>query len=686
MEKSNDWNGTRMKTNITGLDRLLYGGLNPEKKSFILIKGASDTEKTVFGMQMLYGISQSLSEKDITIKSKYLITPHFISTYNSKKNMDDLALDAFISTCVRNYQKRNLHHAVGQKQSSSCFTKLLFNTDRIICKDCASSQDDIIPFSEITNNPERLIVEGALYYNVRTHALHMKTSEQRDGLRNMIYQRKYETITQYLTTRNGTDDEETELQRNDISQALKDIVGVRMVNLITHKIDCFPIKDYYSDTQILGLELKSYLKFEMQEIKKDIDLLRKDKKIMILICDERTTVFDDDADMIIDLSSEYADDYLSHYFRITKSRLQETALGYHQYKRREFGIEVFPSVHFYIQHRWYFRRGLLYTHSDVISERFFEYIDRKKFHNKENISYLDYIASRDCNKQKRYEDMYQLGLMNVSSYDLLNKILIGEIENPSTDTENIYGNAGSVTGVIGNGNTYKRFLTFGSAFSTTLGDDHLLILLLNKEDSTIRRRLPCPARLSKRKHKEECECLKCYEHIHFMNIPMGAITPEEFLYYYNRQLKSIYEKGKRIKRVILDDLQMLDYCYPKLSKDPLFLPALMNISREYGIALYLLCDKQCKLRDPLRALADNIICTDKTEKGKPKIYIERYAGYNFTPSKMYCGEVTDVEKLFVCLDQYNDKGARIRKMENYSIDSTVIKDKNIIGLTEYWEK
>lgn len=674
MEKVNNWNGSRIKTNITGLDHLLYGGLNPDKDSFILIKGASDTEKTVFGMQILYGISQSLSERYITTESKNLITPQFISTYNNKTYLDDLVLDAFISTCVRNYQKRNLHQDTRKKLSTACFTNLLFDTNKIICESCTSSHSDIIPFSEITHNPEHLIVEGALYYNVRTHALHMRTSEQRDSLKNMVYQRKYKTISQYLT------------MPDDIPQKLKDIVGVRMVDLITQEIDGFPIKDDYANTQILGIEMKSYSNSEMKEIKKEIDLLRKGKKLMILICDERTTVFDDDADMIIDLSSEYTDDYLSHYFRITKSRLQETALGYHQYKRREFGIEVFPSVHFYIQQRWYLRRGLLYTHSDVISERFFEYIDRKKFHNEENISYLDYIESRDYNKQKRYEDIYQLGLMNVSSYDLLNKILIGEIENPDTDIENIYGNAGSVTGVIGNGNTYKRFLTFGSAFSTTLGDDHLLILLLNKEDSTIRRRLPCPARLSKRKHKEECECLKCYEHIHFMNIPMGAITPEEFLYYYNRQLKSIYEKDKRIKRVIFDDLQMLDYCYPKLNKDPLFLPALMNISREYGIALYLLCDKQCKLRDPLRALADNIICTDKTDNGKPKIYIERYAGYNFTPSKMYCGEVTDVEKLFVCLDQYNEKGSRIRSMENYSIDSTVIKDKNIIGLTGYWEK
>ena len=438
------------------------------------------------------------------------------------------------------------------------------------------------------------------------------------------------------------------------------------------------------ETKLLGVELKAYSRHKMREVKKQIDILRKGRQVFILMVDEHTPDYDDDADMIIDLSSEFADDYLSFYFKITKSNLQETALGYHQYKRREYGIEVFPSVHFYIQQRWYLRRGLLYTHSNVISERFFEYIERKTFQESTEISYSDYMEHRDSNKLKRYNDIYQPESMNFVSYDLLNKILIGETVDLAEQTERIYGNVGSVTGIIGYGNTYKRFLTFGSAFRTALGNEHVLMLLLNKEDNTIRRRLACPARLQKRRHKDCSECMTCYEHIHFMNIPMGAITPEEFLYYFDRQLRNCYDKGKRLKRVIVDDLQIIDYCYPKLSKDPLFLPALIYICREYGVMLYLLCDTNCKLRDPLRSLADNVIFTEKTDSGTPRIYIERYAGYNITPSKMYCGEVTDVEKLFVCHDRYNEEGNRVRKAENFLIDSTDIKDRKSIDMTEYW--
>lgn len=211
------------------------------------------------------------------------------------------------------------------------------------------------------------------------------------------------------------------------------------------------------------------------------------------------------------------------------------------------------------------------------------------------------------------------------------------------------------------------------------------MLLFNKEENTIRRRLPCPARLLRKKHKDNDGCMRCYEHIHFMNIPMGAITPEEFLYYFDRQLRNGYEEGKKIKRVIIDDLQILDYCYPKLSKDPLFLPAIMYVCREHGVALYLLCDTHCNLRNPLRAMADNVIITEKTSQGKPRVYIERYAGYSITPSKMFCGEVKNVEELFVCRDRYNEKGDRIQNSGNFSIDSTIIKDVKEADIKNYWK-
>lgn len=677
-EPKKPWQEQRVQTHITGLDRLLYGGLClGSEPYFILIKGAADTEKTAFGLQMLYGIAQSLKDEDMKYENP---EAYFSSTFNSKKYLENMSVNAFISTCMRQFQKKNLHQNLDRHVLSSPFTNLLFKTDDLIGASHISSEIDPLPFSEIKNNPDGLIVEGAMYYNVRTETLHIRNSQKRDDWRNMVYKRKHDTINDYCEDKLSDPNNPMKL-----TVSLEKMIGIKMVKLHVEEKREPLLINFNPYARLISIELKAYSKHKMKKIKDKIDLLKGGKNVFILIVDEHTPNFDDDADMIIDLSSEYADDYLSYYFKITKSRLQDTYLGYHQYKRREYGIEVFPSVFSYVQQRWYFKRGLLYTHSNVISERFFEYLDRKKFQKATEISFSDYIEHRDEYKKWCYNEIYQPDTMNVLSYDLLSRILIGEPASVNNQSDNIYGNVGSVTGIIGEGNTYKRFLTFGAAFSTTLDKEHVLMLLFNKEENTIRRRLPCPARLLRKKHKDNDGCMRCYEHIHFMNIPMGAITPEEFLYYFDRQLRNGYEEGKKIKRVIIDDLQILDYCYPKLSKDPLFLPAIMYVCREHGVALYLLCDTHCNLRNPLRAMADNVIITEKTSQGKPRVYIERYAGYSITPSKMFCGEVDNVEELFVCRDRYNEKGDRIQNSGNFSIDTTVIRDVKEADIKNYWD-
>lgn len=138
-----------------------------------------------------------------------------------------------------------------------------------------------------------------------------------------------------------------------------------------------------------------------------------------------------------------------------------------------------------------------------------------------------------------------------------------------------------------------------------------------------------------------------------MNICMGNITPEEFLYYLERQIEVTYDgdQKKHIRRIVIDDLQILDFCFPRLN-DGLFLAALAELCREHDIILYILCDISGKMLPPLRALADNVIITQKDKKdGHPLIFVEKFAGYTNTPSKMYCGKVKNVNKLFRCVEK-----------------------------------
>ena len=144
--------------------------------------------------------------------------------------------------------------------------------------------------------------------------------------------------------------------------------------------------------------------------------------------------------------------------------------------------------------------------------------------------------------------------------DILGKIFLTDeqynrehsmpLRKPNDVKDLIYGFRGGVTAIVGDANTYKRFFTFGCAFSSSVSKEHTLFLLLNKEDSMIRRRLACPARSKKDKKCEECK--NCYSFLHFMNISMGNITPDELIFFLRKQLEVGFKDGKKVTRVIME--------------------------------------------------------------------------------------------------------------------------------------
>ena len=55
---------------------------------------------------------------------------------------------------------------------------------------------------------------------------------------------------------------------------------------------------------------------------------------------------------------------------------------------------------------------------------------------------------------------------------------------------------------------------------------------------------------------------------------MGCISADELLYYLEEQLEIYFDKqGSKIKRIIFDDLQKVDFCFPLLKNNDLFFAA-----------------------------------------------------------------------------------------------------------------
>lgn len=660
----------KLPTGIRGLDKVLYGGIDvnvlkalhiggnniPRTPLVIAIKGSEDdNDKSVLAMQMLYGIAQSVEK----IKADYQHInngwnqPVMYSTYYQTHKLDDMFLDYFISSSLQEILRKKASKDANVNLSSNIFTNLLFDSSNILCQGISTNAN--IPYTAVANTTDTMIGDGIIYYNRRTNSLHVKADLTADDNKyNQVYLRQFDSINEYSQMYSNKQQDALFYKYTGLHFLPFSMIGNLTYSQLTTSIA--------NPKELIAMDLSTYKDLAVTKINGLLNLLHS-AKIVILVVDSTAEIPENRVNMMIELSQKVDHKFVLKYLQITKSDSQDFAPGLHQYKKRDYGIEVYPRKELYLYERRYLQRALVYTHADALTETYQQYMKLQKYYiDTPTTTYEDYEADITSEENKPFYAIYPKNYMEQMSIDLLNRVFIpinplrnllhkSKNETEFIENEYMYGNAGFVTAVIGKANTYKRFLTFGGIFGSACAEDHTLIIMMNKEEMVTRRRLACPARpLCGDRDKA---CRSCYHYIHFMNICMGNITPEEFLYYLERQIEVTYDgdQKKHIRRIVIDDLQILDFCFPRLN-DGLFLAALAELCREHDIILYILCDISGKMLPPLRALADNVIITQKDKKdGHPLIFVEKFAGYTNTPSKMYCGKVKNVNKLFRCVEK-----------------------------------
>lgn len=660
----------KLPTGIRGLDKVLYGGIDvnvlkalhiggndiPRTPLVIAIKGSEDdNDKSMLAMQMLYGIAQSVEK----IKADYQHInsgwnqPVMYSTYYQTHKLDDMFLDYFISSSLQEILRKKASKDANVNLSSNIFTNLLFDSSNILCQGISTNAN--IPYTAVANTTDAMIGDGIIYYNRRTNSLHVKADLTADANKyNQVYLRQFDSINEYSQKYSNKQQDVLFYKYTGLHFLPFAMIGDLTYSQLTTSIA--------NPKELIAVDLSAYKDLAVTKINGLLNLLH-DAKIVILVVDSTAEIPENRVNMMIELSQKVDHKFVLKYLQITKSDSQDFAPGLHQYKKRDYGIEVYPRKELYLYERRYLQRALVYTHADALTETYQQYMKLQKYYiDTPTTTYEDYEADIASEENKPFYAIYPKNYMEQMSIDLLNRVFIpinplrnllhkSKNETEFIENEYMYGNAGFVTAVIGKANTYKRFLTFGGIFGSACAEDHTLIIMMNKEEMVTRRRLACPARpLCGDRDKA---CRSCYHYIHFMNICMGNITPEEFLYYLERQIEVTYDgdQKKHIRRIVIDDLQILDFCFPRLN-DGLFLAALAELCREHDIILYILCDISGKMLPPLRALADNVIITQKDKKdGHPLIFVEKFAGYTNTPSKMYCGKVKNVNKLFRCVEK-----------------------------------
>lgn len=662
------YDNKKLSTGIDGLDRLLYGGIQIQniviepgnnatcdvfKPLNILISGEVGTNKILLGMQILHGLTKSLrslSAATGSIKPINISDSIFYTCNDSVRNVQDMLLDMLISESIEHIKKQ---HLIDPKAwSKNDFSKAIFGIDQHLCD---------LPLDVI--RMDQCIANEQIVYNNRTNALHSINYDRHNGVMEeqadqTLVKRKYDTIEEYAR----------EIAMID-NQFIKD--EFFNINII----------DSLSNIKILPGNQIPCLLIDGSKDSSNFDVL---SPLIIIRFGEDIQVGPDyKPDLIIELRNKQhaVTDYFIRQLCIKKCVLQKTALGWHQYKVQDYGIEVYPSEHLIMQRRRHMPKGLLRTHNDILSETYTQYLDRRMRNGSMcGLSDIERLRTFDNSRESIRKDNLNEPISSIKRIDcagnILKEIIVGS-RNKNDGCQ--------VTALIGEANTYKRFLTLGTTFSGACRKEHTLKILFDKDDAAMLRRVVCPAMmyLGKNLLTEKClkNCLSCYEYVHFKEIRPGCISSDEFFYYLIRQICLSNEcadkegENHRIKRIVMDDLVRIDFRFPMLKSDPLFLTTLISICRDYNIDLIILCDREAYLAKELRVQADNVICTERNEK-EIKLYIEHYAGYN-DPSHIYGCTITQIEELFCC-DTDKKSGTEFILNEKH------IKGFPVSSMREYW--
>ncbi len=631
---------SKLRTHITGLDKLFFDGIVLNKPTIadhkgltIVIRGATGAYKTFLAIQMLVGLYRSMKELNFFNNPAIQFgNPHFYTTTKRASVIEDQLLDMFLSQNEANVIREGMVDDTKWKGNEFCssFFKVSDNAN----------------YSNY--NLDEQVVKGLLYYSPRTDSLNIK-KWGRDEKDIIAFKRKYDTLSEYI-------------KDEDIPPILKqNFLEINFCSLKRFILSKYLKRDQYIPCQIIeGVDTFHSEEMHNSSVKhisglknnppKWVRNIKKKACITIFVVNEKTNIKCLNPDIVIEtrLFTNPATKYIYHQLCISKSVLQPVALGWHQYKKRMTGIEVFPSTHLLMQKRRYLPSYYRHTYSDILEQTFSQYLSDKSGNTIDLFKkYVDEAEQRAIDNLKT---LYEYSRNSDPVRTVFGKILLNK-KTGAAEKESY------VTGIIGKVNSYKRLLaSAGTFYESKVNNGLTLKILLDKESRYIFRRMLCPALIdvdenilngSSCSNSQLTKCRECYRNIHMMDLRMGCTTSDEFFYNLINQLDSTFQGGKKITRIVLDDLQHIEYSFPVIKEDSLFLTALIGICRSRNIDLCLLCDESSVYASQLRFLADNVLYTKRTDKNELQVYIERYSGHN-SPNLIYGCRVRNMDKLFRC--------------------------------------
>lgn len=323
-----------------------------------------------------------------------------------------------------------------------------------------------------------------------------------------------------------------------------------------------------------GLGEKDFERLPMETIE---ELLRQKAKVSILVFDDRLTNYQTSADIIIEVQKSVNEQHNFTYFelQIVKNFLKTATPGWHKYRCTENGkIIVYPSIHKLLQ--LYQMSGSLSTdgnesgcpgNAPSIHTQFAQVINTDG-----NYTYKDFVGNRK------------------KTFDIKNL------------KDVIFPEAGTVTSIIGASNTFKRRLAALSVIDALDKGKRVLVIFLNESRRGFMDILGNiqPDYLS-------------HDKLHLFEMPMGCLFPEEFINMLELYVDRFKGGEKEEINIYLIDLVALDYAFPMLQAETLFLPALTTFCKrkKKEVSMTIVCNKKFSQVHELCFVSDAVLCTER---------------------------------------------------------------------------
>ena len=621
-------NAKKLRTQIKGLDDVFYGGINVDDSrqdgTLIAIYGSKGVNKIQLAMQMVWGLTDSLLKELGNEKSDDSL---FYSINKRTDEMQSILTNIMvyrdISDKIQSYRLND------ETKSLLDALRKYFDLQKIP----GSFYEEVAGLAD--SSPEEILSflsDGSVYYNERTSSLNIRQVEENDSCKNQLFRLK-ENVPQfedYHVVFYGKDKlENTERTRTEsmiAPQYLSSInavlgkLGERYKIGESQKIPCIAIDGF---SQLSEEELK---RVPLAYIE---GLLRRMSHVSILVFDDKCKAIGCNADIVIDMTRREVLDKASFSYselQVTKCLPQLFAPGRHQYKLTHIGIEVYPNTERVLNRKNFDNRLYCDVNRSMFMPSYRDYIQYlqhqdRNFTNEVGTSLLhngnsctttwesfrnvqeQYLCNLVSNRHSSNKEDYSTFLGNILFRNEVDECANFEDANPT----NI------ITTLVGKGYEDTTYNYFANAvvFNRACQKQETLYVVFAKDGDQVRTNVSCPC-LRKRGC---CDiCIDCHKRLHLFTVRMGDISAAELLYrldevlnYYNTD-NSKY----KISQIVVDEIQTaVEFAFPSLFEDRLFLPALIRLFRRHRIPTLFMCQKNKKYDSELCSFADNVIMLDR---------------------------------------------------------------------------